>query len=777
MAKTVYSIKTLDGNPVRAEEAWKDSDGGLLNKKVTTDTDQTIDGVKTFSTYAKIDEIDNTSGNALVRHKATEGKNVFGGVNHDAVIMGKSDRPYYSKDGADFDGEKMSLVKDVAFAKTHYIISPNAYHSSTRDRIVVNIPKNTPFRLYFKASEIVTSQVFAIDSDGGETSLAIFALSEGVNDFVFDKNIVYIGIYNPVQSTSIEVDFAVSLIFREDTANINSLAQIAFTPQQQTTHSPLQHTISYDFEEGKRYYLVAKTVNGSLASSYISIYPNDSDTAIASSTGKISTIKATTNYLLCSFVATSDTARIGLYIPGQSQSYQYYAYVLDYNPQNVSDELFGIVGISNFTVASGTYHSSTRDKVNGIFEKGYTYHIRLEPSFAGATIPHCQFFAGYYDGSDRLLFSSAGGTKIDYEYVLTEDDLTKGVSGIGAFTTVVSSDLSLRLSVIKYPYSTAATTVDASYDFVSSKNNSITTSAKLEEFGAITAVSTDFDCFLFFTDPHIFQHDVNETGMENAIGEIEYAFNNTPTDFVLCGGDWLQNNDTPTQAAAKLGRINGIMEGKFKENYYPILGNHDTNYQGVDASGNANSGTLDNETLTRLWFRRFGKMYYSFKSHLGTRFYVFDTGTDWVSTMNDYRWTQIDWFANQLTANDDKHSAIALHIITNQETSSDIDSNGLITQLLAENIFLVAQAYNAKTSITLNGIAYDFSKTSGKIAFTIAGHSHFDYLVVYKDIPICITTLATYTPTFDLCCIDYANAKLKMVRIGSGSNRELDIVV
>ena len=112
MAK-IYSIKTPSGNPVRAEEAWKDSDGNLLNKKATIDTAQTITGQKTFSQPVKADEIDNANGNALVRYKATEGKNVFGGVNYDNVLMGKSDRPFYSKDGSDFNGSEMALKSDV----------------------------------------------------------------------------------------------------------------------------------------------------------------------------------------------------------------------------------------------------------------------------------------------------------------------------------------------------------------------------------------------------------------------------------------------------------------------------------------------------------------------------------------------------------------------------------------------------------------------------------------------------------------------------------------
>lgn len=68
--------------------------------------------------YIQIDEIDNTLGNALVRFKSSEGKNVFGGVGYNAVLMGNSDRPYYSKDGSDFNGVELALKSDLGLLFT-----------------------------------------------------------------------------------------------------------------------------------------------------------------------------------------------------------------------------------------------------------------------------------------------------------------------------------------------------------------------------------------------------------------------------------------------------------------------------------------------------------------------------------------------------------------------------------------------------------------------------------------------------------------------------------
>lgn len=346
---------------------------------------------------------------------------------------------------------------------------------------------------------------------------------------------------------------------------------------------------------------------------------------------------------------------------------------------------------------------------------------------------------------------------------------------IGArYNHVADGELMSRFNdmILENGLLTKIESIDKGYYFTSSTYNNIT-----NENYAITSYAQSLvglentEQFLFFTDPHVFQHVVDESAMEKAIGTIEHVYNNTPTSFVLCGGDWLQNNDTATEAAIKLGRIDGIMRGKFGDRYYPILGNHDTNYQGA-----TEEDKLSNSTLTNLWFREYGKMYYSFTAPSGTRFYVFDTGIDWDSgALTDYRLEQCIWYADKLLSEDVNHSVIALHVLTTtaKETFIQYPSGTPFTS----KITLIAQAYNNKTSIDVNGKVYDFSGTTGKVAFLIAGHSHFDFNFIYHDIPVVMTVNSGYTPSFDLCLVDYDNAKLKMKRVGDGNDREIDIVV
>ena len=132
--------------------------------------------------------------------------------------------------------------------------------------------------------------------------------------------------------------------------------------------------------------------------------------------------------------------------------------------------------------------------------------------------------------------------------------------------------------------------------------------------------------------------------------------------------------------------------------------------------------------------------------------------------------------AENLLNNNDNNITLLIHIFTNQ-TLADLESNPT-AQNLAENITLIAQAFNNKTSITLNSITYDFSNTTGTINYLQCGHTHYDANLVYNDIPIIITRNTTQSApySFDLCYVDYDESKLHLIRIGNGSDRVIDIL-
>lgn len=305
----------------------------------------------------------------------------------------------------------------------------------------------------------------------------------------------------------------------------------------------------------------------------------------------------------------------------------------------------------------------------------------------------------------------------------------------------------------------------------------IKTNSKYQEFSLLFKdAGGEVESFVFFSDPHYFTS-YNECSMKDGaleyIKQIKDAFDNTPTDFVLCGGDWLTSHKQSV-AIKDLGWVDGFMNNLFPDKYYPVYGNHDDNYQGeldTTSDTSANDGILSNQQMVNLWFRKWGKMYYSFKGS-NTKFYVFDTGLDGAisSAMNSYKWEQVDWFANELINNSDSHIIIALHIV--QMTGQTFGDN--VTPI-TDNVLKVAEAFNARTSITLNGETYNFANSQGKVHAAICGHTHYDATAVINNIPVyCIKD--AQEGAFDLLLLDYSNSKLKSVRIGYGNNREMNLI-
>jgi len=272
--------------------------------------------------------------------------------------------------------------------------------------------------------------------------------------------------------------------------------------------------------------------------------------------------------------------------------------------------------------------------------------------------------------------------------------------------------------------------------------------------------------FLFFTDPHLALATGNTFGMKKGavqlINFMQAVYNSSPISFCLCGGDWLGQQDNPINAMSKLTYIDGMMREKF-DRYLPIIGNHDTNYQGTEQ--------LSNDILMNCYqkFRQEQRNYYKYEAPTST-LYVFDTGKE-NEQLDSYQNEQIAWFAESLLNDNSAHIIIALHIVYYSGTSIEPITN---------QILKVAQAYNARTSITYNGNTYNYSSATGKVSFCIGGHLHADTTAVINDIPVLITTTAapttTYTCTFDVCIADWVAKKLYIKRVGTGTDRTIDIL-
>ena len=109
-------VNTLENEMVNAQEdisSNKTNIETILSSYIDKSSAQTITGSKIFKQPIKTNEIDNENGNSMLRYKETEGKNVVGGSNYPLTLMGSEDRPTYSKNGSDFNGNALALKSDV----------------------------------------------------------------------------------------------------------------------------------------------------------------------------------------------------------------------------------------------------------------------------------------------------------------------------------------------------------------------------------------------------------------------------------------------------------------------------------------------------------------------------------------------------------------------------------------------------------------------------------------------------------------------------------------
>lgn len=274
---------------------------------------------------------------------------------------------------------------------------------------------------------------------------------------------------------------------------------------------------------------------------------------------------------------------------------------------------------------------------------------------------------------------------------------------------------------------------------------------------------------LFFTDPHLLAGEDYTIFYEKLELLKEYAqkFN---VCCVICGGDWLGNGDSHENAIKKLKHLNQYTHQLFNK-YYPVLGNHDTNYQGVDQYGRKNSGKISEQTLIDILFAEQGSINYTFYE-CDTSFYVFDCGIDWdYNLLSDERIRQIHWLAQGLLNEKNKNYAVIMH-------SYFISGSDLRPTVFANLIGKCITAYNQRAQFLFSGISYDFSKCKGIVNFILSGHVHKDVVQYLQgNIPVITLTKALNTAllTFDILEIDYDNKKLKLRRIGDGEDREVDL--
>lgn len=205
--------------------------------------------------------------------------------------------------------------------------------------------------------------------------------------------------------------------------------------------------------------------------------------------------------------------------------------------------------------------------------------------------------------------------------------------------------------------------------------------------------------------------------------------------------------------------------------YHKMMGNHDTNYQGIVSEANQTRGDLSRVFIDNEYFSETCSAYFSF-SGKETRFFILDSGLDWNVTMDDYRCEQIHWLANQLQSNKYEHNAIGIHMF--------YTDSGKLTPM-SELLVGLCDAYNSNLTLSFQGTIYDYSTIKGKIHFIIAGHNHSDGLTyVGKESNLPIIQSVNFnkegSSSFDICALNYNKMELYLLRVGLGEERIIDLL-
>lgn len=299
-------------------------------------------------------------------------------------------------------------------------------------------------------------------------------------------------------------------------------------------------------------------------------------------------------------------------------------------------------------------------------------------------------------------------------------------------------------------------------------------STAMTELLALQQASGLSDSFFFFTDPHLTELSNWQVGFEKWMPVLGSYFRQLPVHFALCGGDWLGNSDTREAAMAKLGLIYTEMRKQLSP-FHMCVGNHDVNEQGVEYEGDERgwTGRLTCQAYSNVWYN--GRSYYDFFTP-SARYFVLDTGGGSnQAPYSTYYAAEREWLAAQLMANTAANVVFVQHIVYNTDEVVDgVPTTNTPQHGVASSFLKLAQAFNAKGSVTIGGVTYNFTGTTGKVRFVIAGHTHYDNISTAYGLPIWITgrTFSADIASLrriDLMVADFENGVVKAVRVGAAA--------
>lgn len=274
------------------------------------------------------------------------------------------------------------------------------------------------------------------------------------------------------------------------------------------------------------------------------------------------------------------------------------------------------------------------------------------------------------------------------------------------------------------------------------------------------------DTFPFLTDIHWYRNEQRSPAL------VKYLLNHLNINMVVLGGDLITQGEKNAEIDEAMKVVKAY---KYPDIFVPtVFGNHDNNSNQDNASYR-----FDNNAVYSLFFKGFEDhvtfmtdtedSFYFDKDVNKTRYIFLDMGDDGVSKA----FTAFAEFRDALASTPSGYKiVIVAHII---------DYGTFATHLMT-----IIDAYNARTSVTLNDVVYDFTTASGSVVICLGGHRHYDAEISTSGgVPITLTdcdamlsvteiteVAGTITEqAFDVVSLDYTNMIAYYERIGRGNSR------
>lgn len=273
------------------------------------------------------------------------------------------------------------------------------------------------------------------------------------------------------------------------------------------------------------------------------------------------------------------------------------------------------------------------------------------------------------------------------------------------------------------------------------------------------------DTFVFVTDIHWYRNQQMSPKL------IRYLLNHLNINMVALGGDLITQG---TKAVEIIETLKCVKAFRFNDTFVPIaFGNHDNDSNQDDATQ-----IFDVNTIYSLIFKAFEDnvtfmtdtefSFYFDKTANKTRYIFLDMGDDGVSKA----FTAYAEFRDAMLSTPSGYKiVIVAHII----------DYGTFTTSLTSMI----DAYNARSTVTVNSVVCDFTNGTGSVILCLGGHRHYDDVIATSGgVPITVTdcdallsnqyeeTEGTITEQcFDVVSTDYTNMIAYYERVGKGESR------